>query len=329
MAKLRALVDAFEGQHVVVIGDVMIDRYLRGDVTRISPEAPVPVLHHHGTENRLGGAANVALNLRALGANVHLISTIGQDENGELLAELLPKAQLSARCLHRSDKRQTTVKTRVLAGDQQLLRVDREDTHDLDAAEEEALLERLRSVLVQYSVGAILLQDYNKGVLTERLIRETLLEGVRRDVPVAVDPKRRHFWSYQRAALFKPNLKEVRDGLGRSVTTDPAALDEAAGTLRKRLRADRILITLGEAGIYLADPAGGRHYPTRPRHIADVCGAGDTVISVATLCLTVGATAAELAELANLAGGQVCESIGVVPVNKARLLTEIDHLEVV
>ena len=329
MSTLQDLIHQFDGQHVVVIGDVMIDRYLRGSVSRISPEAPVPVLHYQNTDNRLGGAANVALNLRALGATVHLLSTIGTDENGDLLCDLLPRQKLSARCLHRSEARQTTVKTRVLAGDQQLLRVDREDTHDLTAAEEAELLQRLRDTLAIYPVAAILLQDYNKGVLTERLIREVLLESVRRDIPVAVDPKKRHFWAYQRATLFKPNLKEVREGLDRPVQTDELSLREAAQTLRKRLRAERILITLGEAGVYADSQAMGKRYPTRARAIADVCGAGDSVISIATLCLTVGATDEQIAQLANLAGGQVCESVGVVPVDKARLLEELDRLEAV
>ena len=329
MSELRQLVERFAGKHVLVVGDVMIDRYLRGTVTRISPEAPVPVLHYESTDNRLGGAANVALNLRALGAQVHLLSVIGEDENGALLTNLLPRHHLHARCLYASTERQTTVKTRVLAGDQQLLRVDRENTDDLSPAEEAALLDRLHEVLGNQPIDAILLQDYNKGVLTEKVIREVLLESVRRDIPVAVDPKKRHFWSYQRATLFKPNLKEVRESLDQAVHTDLASLRAAAGHIRKRLRAERVLITLGEGGVYADSEGAGERYPTQPRAIVDVCGAGDSVISVATLCLTVAASDAQIAQLANLAGGQVCESVGVVPVNKARLLEEIDRLKVV
>ena len=326
MNELQQLVESFAGTHVLVIGDVMIDRYLRGAVTRISPEAPVPVLNYESTDNRLGGAANVALNLAALDAEVHLLSLVGKDENGALLAELLPRHHIGAHGLCASDERQTTVKTRVLAGDQQLLRVDREDTDDASEAELTLLTERLRATLNRYPIRVILLQDYNKGVLSAPFIRLVLAEARRRAIPVAVDPKKRNFLAYEGAALFKPNLKEVREGLDRPVRPALASLRAAATVIRERTAAARILITLGEQGVYADDAAGGRRYPTQSRAIADVCGAGDSVISIAALCLTRGASAEQLATLANLAGGQVCESVGVVPLNKAKLLAEIAAL---
>ena len=327
MKELADLVHRFAGTHVLVVGDVMIDRYLRGTVTRISPEAPVPVLNYRATDNRLGGAANVALNLRALGAEVHLLSLVGKDEDGTLLAELLPQNDLSAAALCPSDTRQTTVKTRVLAGDQQLLRVDREDTRDADAAELALLTTRFRDTLVHYPIGAILLQDYNKGVLSAPFIELILREAEARRIPVAVDPKQRNFFAYRGATLFKPNLKEVREGLDPAIAPETVSLRRAATELRKRLQTPRILITLGERGVYSDSEAGGHRYPTRPRAIVDVCGAGDSVISIATLCLTQAATDEQIALLANAAGGQVCEFVGVVPVDRALLLREIEQLQ--
>ena len=317
------LFQSFEGVKILVVGDVMIDRYLTGSVERISPEAPVPVVHLRTEENRLGGAANVALNLRALGATPYLCSVVGADANGETFRQLLPAAQLSDRGIVGSRRRCTTVKTRVLAQNQQLLRVDREDTHDLHEEEATALLRIVAELAENREIDAILLQDYNKGVLTQRLINELTLIGIRSDIPVAVDPKLKHFWAYRHVTLFKPNLREMQQQVDFPLRPELDDLNRAAELLRDRLGNAYTMITLSDQGLYLHDGHEGRIYPTERRIIADVSGAGDTVISIATLALALKLDFQTMARLANLAGGQVVEKPGVVPVDKAQLIREL------
>lgn len=314
--------DRFEQLTVLIVGDVMIDRYLSGRVDRISPEAPVPVVSYRGTDNRLGGAANVALNIAALGATPILCSVVGKDENGTLFRKLMQAQQLPAGGLLRSTDRPTTIKTRILAGSQQLLRVDREITDDLTDSEQARFFELVETMLQEQRIDAILLQDYNKGVLTEKLIGQIMEAARQREIPVSVDPKRRNFWAYRRARLFKPNLKEVREGLNRPIRPTRESLQNAVSELNDRLQNDLTLITLSEHGVFIDDRHTGALYPTTPRTIADVCGAGDTVISVATLAMAAGLDAATVATLANLAGGQVCERAGVVPVDREQLRRE-------
>jgi rfaE bifunctional protein kinase chain/domain len=307
---------------VLVVGDVMLDRYLIGHAARISPEAPVPVVDLEATEDRLGGAANVALNLRALGATVHLCSVVGMDADGEIFRSLLDRHELPADGLLSSGERVTTVKTRVIASHQQLLRLDREHRHDLPAAESASLLGSLRRLLDRHAVQVILLQDYNKGVLTAGTIRTVMEEASRRQIPTAIDPKRHNFWEYREATLFKPNLKEVRDSVPMRVELQVESLWQASQYIRRQLANRYTMITLSEKGIFIDDSEQSGILATHPRNVADVSGAGDTVISVAALGLAQDLDLPTIAQLANLAGGQVCEKVGVVPVDPDQLRRE-------
>ncbi|RMF02392.1 MAG: carbohydrate kinase [Bacteroidetes bacterium] len=318
--------ERFGELNIVVIGDVMIDRYLSGTVERISPEAPVPVIQLQEEDNRLGGAGNVALNLQALGCTPHLLSVVGQDANGELLRQLLPREGISDRYLWSSPTRQTTVKTRVLAQHQQLLRADREDQHPLDPAEQQGLLTKLRELLDSKDIDLILFQDYNKGVLSKVIIREVILEALRRDIPTVVDPKYDNFWAYKHVTLFKPNLREIQQQLGTKLKPELGPLLQASREINRKLGNEMTIITLSDKGLFLQYQDQAEIIPTQTRTIADVCGAGDTVISVAAAALALGASPREIAQLANLAGGQVCEKVGVVPVNRNQLLQEYERL---
>ena len=317
---------AFENLNVLIVGDVMIDRYLTGKVDRISPEAPVPVVQLFHSDNRLGGAANVALNVQAMGAKAHLCSVVGKDENAEIFLNLMPKEGLNALNILQSEERRTTVKTRVIASNQHLLRVDTEDTHELSTKETKRFLDLIISFLDQQKIDVILFQDYNKGVLTEELIEAICSEAMKRNIPTAVDPKKDNFFAYQKTTLFKPNLKEVREALPFSIDPDLVSLQKASDYLRKKLNHQNTLITLSERGIFADNGKDSHILPTQPRNITDVCGAGDTVISIAALGLALAIDLKDIATLTNLAGGQVCEKVGVVPVDKVQLKEEYEKL---
>ncbi len=325
MTPIHDLFEQFNRLSVLILGDVMIDRYLTGRVERISPEAPVPVVRFEHQEDRLGGAANVALNVKALGAQAYLCSVIGQDENAQKFLRLLPEENLPDDGLVLSKTRQTTVKTRVIADQQHLLRVDREDQHLLSAEEEQHLFNKVIKLLDDQKIDIILFQDYNKGVLTPTLIKQVLAESKKREIPTAVDPKKDQFFDYKGVTLFKPNLKEVREGTALPVDPTYKDLRKASDFLRSKLNHTYSLITLSEKGLYIDTERDGQIVPTRARNIADVCGAGDTVISLAALGVALNMDLQQLAVLANLAGGQVCEKVGVVPVDKCQLIAEYDH----
>lgn len=318
--------DAFNKLNVLVVGDVMIDRYLSGKVERISPEAPVPVVHLETQENRLGGAANVALNLKALGATPYLCSMIGKDRDGEIFMKLLPEHGLSNKCIMQSSERPTTVKTRILAGSQQLLRLDEETTDDLSERETAQFIDCLQNILEEREIHVILFQDYNKGVLSPKIIRMVTLEAVKRDIPTTVDPKFKNFWEYKHVTLFKPNLKEIRSQMSTSVSPEVNSLKNTAGYIRSQLGNQYTLITLSEKGLFIDNQGDSLLFGTHPRRIAiaDVSGAGDTVISVASLGLALKMSIQDIAILSNIAGGQVCEKLGVVPVDKAQLQLEYE-----
>jgi len=322
MNKYDRTFESFKNQNILIVGDVMLDRYLTGSAGRISPEAPVPVVHLQQRENRLGGAANVALNLKALGATPYLCSVSGQDANAALLLERLQEQGLSSRGIIQSDERMTTVKTRIIASNQHLLRVDTEDQHDLSREEAKKLLSAVLQLLDQKEIHAILFQDYNKGVLTEQIIRQIILEAIKRDIPTAVDPKLNNFWSYRQVTLFKPNLKEIKAQVPFPLQPEFDALREAAHLIRRKLGNRFTLITLSEKGLFYESEKEAAIVPTQPRTIADVCGAGDTVFTITGLGLSLGMPLEEIALLANLAGGQVCEKVGVVPVNAQQLAEE-------
>jgi D-glycero-beta-D-manno-heptose-7-phosphate kinase len=315
--------EKFNKLNVVIVGDVMIDRYLHGKVTRISPEAPVPVVELQRTEDRLGGAANVALNIKAMGATPYLFSVIGADTEGGHFFKLMADNDLSTQGLLQVEGRPTTVKTRIMAGTQQMLRVDSEVTTDIAHVDREEFIARLRAFLMEKKIHVLIFQDYNKGVLSFSTIQQVMVEVHKHKIPTTVDPKRNNFLAYQHVTLFKPNLKEIRDAVDFEVKPELASLENAAAFLNSRLSNRLTMITLSEKGLFLSsDTEGGQIYPTQPRHISDVSGAGDTVISVASLCLAAKTDNRTLAVLSNLAGSQVCEVAGVVPVNREQLKKE-------
>lgn len=312
---------------VLVVGDVMLDAYLWGRVDRISPEAPVPVVHVTERSARLGGAANVALNLRALGAIPVVVSTIGKDKAGDDLARCFLDSALDSVGLVRSATRHTTVKTRVISGHQHVVRVDEEETDDLSQADEDALLKRVSEVIEYRKPAAIVLEDYNKGVLTKRTI-ETIINVARKaGIPVAVDPKLKNFLAYRGVTLFKPNLKELREGLKVDVqAADIASVRAAVRILEQQLGNAATMVTLSEHGVYAHEGSNEHHLTAHPRKIVDVSGAGDTVIAVATLALAQGLSLPHIASLANLAGGLVCEEVGVAPIHIERFRSEVLRL---
>ncbi|MFB6258578.1 MAG: bifunctional heptose 7-phosphate kinase/heptose 1-phosphate adenyltransferase [Flavobacteriales bacterium] len=321
---LHSTLDAFEGLSVLVIGDVMLDAYFEGPTDRISPEAPVPVVNVNHRDKRPGGAANVALNVSSLGAKPVICSVIGDDAEGQEFRALMEDSGTSTQGLIASGTRRTTVKTRIISQGQQLMRVDEEDPHELIEEELQRLLQRIEGAFDEINPDAVIFEDYDKGVLTEGSIQKVIDMARKRNVPTIVDPKEMQFFAYEGVSLFKPNLKELREGLGIAMgQLTEAALKEASGMLRERLQHDRTLITLGAEGIYVEkEREAGRILATEVREVADVSGAGDTVVSVAALCTAIGSDPLFMARLANLAGGLVCEEVGVVPVDKAKLHQE-------
>lgn len=325
-AELTHLFEKFKQLKLLVVGDVMLDAYQWGKVERISPEAPVPVVDIKREEARPGGAANVCLNLVHLGVQTHILSVIGHDEAGEKLKHQMRVSGIRCEGLFQSDRRPTSVKTRVMSGSHQLLRIDKEVQTDLTTAEYEPLLLWFKQKANQFD--AVILQDYDKGVLAPAFIAAILQHCRELGIPTAVDPKKRHFNAFVGADLFKPNLKELQEGLKISVNPENLAeVATAANQLRQTLNCQQVLITLSENGIFYQQENESGNHPAHFRRIADVSGAGDTVISVAAACLAAKSSLNTLAALSNLAGGLVCEELGVVPINSANLLQEaITHI---
>lgn len=315
-----------EKMNVLVIGDVMVDSYLWGHVDRISPEAPVPIVSVSRRENRLGGAANVAINVRSLGANPILVSVIGQDEKGGAFIDLLKECGMSDKGIIQSPERVTTTKFRILGNNTQMLRVDEEMDKPLSPALRKQLLERITGLINAHSVSVIIFEDYDKGVIDSHLITEVSRLAAQKKIPISVDPKRLNFNDYHNITLFKPNLKELREGLRMDLAAEPSAISPVAEQFRKDKQIDIMLVTLADKGMLICYKEGSgsicSHIQARKRSISDVSGAGDTVISVASIGLALGLPPMQIAELANIAGGIVCEDIGVVPINRQRLKDE-------
>ena len=321
------LFNSFNRLNVLIIGDVMVDAYLWGKVERISPEAPVPIVAVRSRENRLGGAANVALNIKAMGANPILCSVIGNDQKGKEFIGLLEEQKMETTGIMVSDERVTTTKFRVIGNKMQMLRVDEETDKLLNPGEYEAFVKTFRSIMAEKKIDVIIFQDYDKGVISEELIKEVVDLSLKKGIPVAVDPKKRNFNAYNGVTLFKPNLKELKEGLNIEVNSiDINQLQHAVNQLNQKLRAEMVLLTLSEDGVLISYHNNGeksyRILPSHVRTISDVSGAGDTVISVASLCLALKTNPEILAAISNLAGGLVCEKPGVVPVDKQQLLNE-------
>lgn len=318
------LFSSFSDLRVLVVGDVMLDNYWWGEVERISPEAPVPVVRLRRRESRLGGAANVALNLKALGAAVHMATVVGEDADGLLLQKLLVDAGVDTSLIHASAHRPTTTKARVMGHTQQMLRIDEETTEDLTTAEEHPFIDAVLRYLQREKPHMVIFEDYNKGVLKENVIHRMIGHCKVLGIPTAVDPKKKNFLSYKDVTIFKPNLKEVREGLGLPVEkVDEAALRTVHQKLREALGHEITFLTLSEKGVFAQKESDVVQIPSHLRNIADVSGAGDTVIATAALVYAATSDVSLMAAISNLAGGLVCEEVGVVPVNKERLLGEV------
>lgn len=323
----QELFAAFDNIRVGVIGDVMLDTYMWGHVERISPEAPVPIVALEKKEYRIGGAGNVALNLKALGAKPHVLSVMGDDEDGQRLDGLFREQGIGTNCLLTSTNRVTTNKMRIIGRNQQMMRLDREITKPLRSEEEELFIERVSAFLEDEKPSVVIFEDYNKGVLTKHVISELLKRCAAAGVITTVDPKRKNFFSYRGVDIFKPNLKEAKEALNIiEEGSSPALLDAIHQALNARLHHKISLITLSEKGAYFSDGQSGTIIPSHLRSIADVSGAGDTVIAVASLVYAVTKDMKLMGEMANIAGGLVCEEVGTAAVDKERLLRECERL---
>lgn len=321
------LFNRFTKLKVAVVGDIMLDTYWLGNVDRISPEAPVPVVALNKKEQRIGGAANVALNIAALGASISMISILGNDDEGQQLTKLLAANYINTKYLVQSQQRITTNKIRIISRNQHMMRLDAEMADDINTADEERLLYAFENYLAAESPQVVILEDYNKGVLTENVIKKIISLCKKQNILTTVDPKRKNFFSYTGVDIFKPNLKEVKDGLNilqPDVTL--SFLKDVHLLLQEKLNHKISLITLSEKGIFYQDENNAAIIPTHIRSIADVSGAGDTVIAVASLVYAATKDARLMSEIANIAGGLVCEEVGTVAIDKMKLLQECKQL---
>src|SRR4030095_8877696 len=327
MQDFKKLFDSFTKIRVGIIGDVMLDTYMWGGVERISPEAPVPVVTLNKKEYRIGGAGNVALNCHSLGSQVFILSVTGDDSDGLLLAEIFNESMIDSSYLLKSPSRITTNKTRIISRNQQMLRLDSEVTKDLNKKDEEDLLQQVRSFIQTQDPNVMIFEDYNKGVLTEKIIHEVITICREAGVITAVDPKRENFFSYQKADIFKPNIKEVKEGLNLLVDdVNSSLLSRVHVELQNTLEHGISFITLSDKGVFYQQDSKASIIPSHLRNISDVSGAGDTVIAVAALVYAVQKDVHLMADVANMAGGLVCEEVGTVTIDKSRLQGECELL---
>lgn len=325
-SEIVELFDRMQQLHVVVVGDVMLDNYWWGDVDRISPEAPVPVLALRKRESRLGGAANVALNCKSLGATVTIASVIGDDNEGKLLTQLTKEAGIGTDLLMYSKQRATTTKTRIIARNQQMMRLDDETNDDLFIEEEHPFIDKVLKFLQIEKPDVLIFEDYNKGVLKENVIHRITEHCRQVGIITTVDPKKKNFLAYKDVTVFKPNLKEVREGLHLMLEdVGKEEMDTVHASLKHALNHEITFITLSEHGVYYSNGHSSL-IPSHLRNIADVSGAGDTVIATASLVYALTKDAHLMAEISNIAGGLVCEEVGVVPIGKEKLQQECEQL---
>ena len=319
MINFDKIFNNFNRKKVLIIGDAMIDSYMWGEINRISPEAPVPIVEIKNYENRLGGAANVALNIQSLGAEPILCSIIGNDNKGILFNNLMQKSNITTKGIIKIAGRKTTTKTRVISDNKHQIRIDEEDTHEIE--NEDKLLKLVNSIL--NNIDVIILQDYNKGVLTPKIITQIIEVANRKKIPTIVDPKNKNFNCYKNCTIFKPNLSEIKLGMNIELNYDNIEEIKIASTkLRQSLKAQAILLTLSDKGICINSKEEFTYTPAFKRNIIDISGAGDTVLSVAALCLALNINNNYLSIISSLAGGIVCEEVGVVPINKQKLIFE-------
>ncbi len=323
----QELFSSFRQVKAAVLGDFMLDTYWFGSTTRISPEAPVPVVEVSENEYKIGGAGNVALNLSRLGVQVSVFGMTGNDADAQILLQLLEKEDINTVGMHMSEERVTTNKIRIISRYQHLLRLDRENTHYLKPEEESIFIEELLNSWKKIQPDLVIFEDYNKGFLSPALIEAITFFCTKNHIPLAVDPKRRHFFAYEGCTIFKPNWKEVTEALNiPDAAVEMTTLIRFHHQLQAKLRHSISLITLGDKGIFCGQGDETRIYPAHLRQIADVSGAGDTVVAVAGLVYAVSGDAWLAAEMANIAGGLVCEEVGTVPLNAERFKQECMEL---
>lgn len=321
---VNQIFERFKQMRVVVIGDAMIDAYMWGKVERISPEAPIPIASISKRENRLGGAANVSLNIQALGATPYLFSVIGDDNKGLKFRKLLEKRNLSSEGIFIEHERKTTVKSRIISQGQHIARVDEESTTLINQTTENKIVEAITKLAKNTNIDVIIFVDYDKGVITRTLFEKVNELALQQGIPTAVDPKQRNFNYYKNVSLFKPNFKEFVDGVGKPIAKgDFDTLKKVADGFKQDRNFKLIFVTLSELGVFISNGENEQHFPAVIRDIADVSGAGDTVISVASLAMASGLAPKTIALLSNLAGGLVCEKTGVVPVDRDQLIAEM------
>lgn len=325
MSNQNKLINQFENIPVLIIGDVMIDAYLFGNVDRISPEAPVPIVAVNKKESRLGGAANVALNLVSLGAKPILCSTIGNDSEGHELIDLLLKSNINAEGIIKDNDRITTVKTRVISQNHQMLRIDNENAEVLNTEQTKLLIAKIETLLPIAKI--VIFEDYDKGVITEALIESITRKANELGIPTVVDPKKRNFNYYKNVTLIKPNLKELREGINTQFSlNNKPEFENVCQKLMANMNIKYLFVTLSENGVMITNGKDFTYIPAHLRKIADVSGAGDTVISVASLCLALNLPIHQVAAISNLAGGLVCEEVGVIPIDKNKLAAELNEV---
>ena len=324
---IQQLFSEFEKIRIAVIGDVMLDTYWWGNVSRISPEAPVPIVALQKNELRLGGAANVALNLVALHAQTTLISVIGNDEEGKKLLKLLEQQKINSSYIISNDDRITTNKTRVISRNQQMMRLDAEVSTDIDEKIEAQLLTNIKKYIDTEQPHVIIFQDYNKGVLTQKVIEQSIEWCKEKNIITTVDPKRKNFFTYKNVDIFKPNVIEVKEGLNMLFEeVNKELLQDVHHQLHQKLNNKISFITLSEKGVFYQDEKSSNIIPTHVRNIADVSGAGDTVIAVASMVYAITKNMQLTSEVANIAGGLVCEEVGTAAINKEKLFAESERL---
>ncbi len=323
--KISKIIKGFSKANALVVGDIMLDTYIFGRVSRTSPEAPVPIINVEKTESRLGGAGNVAMNIMALGGKAAICAVLGNDEAGRKITGLLKKNGIQSGQLLAGSSRITTEKTRIFSRNQQMLRYDSETESDLSSADEGSLLKKIFQSINSGKFSVVVLQDYNKGVLTPNVIHATIDLCGKKKIPVVVDPKKRNFFEYKNVALFKPNLREVNDALGiETDKTQSKSLEQAAAVLHAKLNNRITLITLSEGGAFITDHQTSRLLPASIRQVADVSGAGDTVLSAVSLCVASGIDLETTGKLVNIAGGLACEQVGVAPISREQFFLEAE-----
>lgn len=321
--RLKELKNNFYGKKIAVIGDLMIDGYFWGDVKRISPEAPVPVVEIDNQFFRFGGSANVIYNIKKLGAIPFPFGVVGNDREREILNNLFNENEIeNLDGIIVDESRPTTVKIRVIAANQHIVRIDKESKKYIDDLIEQKIITAFKKIIDE--IDAVIFEDYNKGVLTKKLIKEIISIAKMKNKLVTVDPKFDNFFEYQNVDVFKPNKKEIEDVLGKRFFSE-REIENAGRELIKKMNLKNVLITLGSKGSALINNGEAMHVPTKARKVADVSGAGDTVISTLTVALTAGAKILEAAYLANFAGGLVCEEVGIVPIKIDQLFSEVEE----